>query len=294
MKKILYILVLVSFLIPSFSEAQVASSDVLKQELIKKLEALVISLTTQLQELLAQKGSVNTNVSTSTAVSSVNVDKGVPYQGQNGNWYYPNAFNSDGSALQVPSVSINGSTAINIYSNLTKAGELFDSPVQTFVISNQTHNSQFKKLIAHFIINGNVRITTAYLYQGNNIPLASTKVSKDNVATFIIPTGTIGSALGINIPTQFTIKADLADITTRTTGCWEYKYDIYKHINVKTQYHEGVEVSPFSIKSVIKPTEVYLYDDSNNEVKIVDKTKVTDDTSGGSLNDSNSNMCDNS
>lgn len=216
-----------------------------------------------------QKANEQAKVDAQKTLSSVkNVDKGTPYQGQSGNWYYPNAFNSDGSALQAPSASINGSTTIDLNLPVTSDGQYFNVKMQTFVISNQTNISRLSKLIVHFKTSGDIKITTAYLYQGDSLPLASAMVSNDGTVTFAIPNGVIGSNLGVNIPTQFTVSADLVGIT-KPIGCWTYWRDPYKNINIKDKYYESMGVSSFSIQSFINPVDVGIYDDSSDPVKII-------------------------
>lgn len=204
-----------------------------------------------------------------TSVTQKDTDKGTPYQGQDGNWYYPKAFDVNGRNLQAPVAVISGSSVSDLDLATTTDGQYFAVPIQVFKIMGKTSDSKLSKLSVHFTITGDVKIAKAYLYQGSSAPLASTVVRDDGVAIFIIPDGAVGAKFGMDIPTQFTINANLINVSTNTVDCHVLSG---KMVNFKK-----TGVSKFTIKSIINPIDVVLHNESGDEVR------VTGSTSGNTI-----------
>ncbi len=92
-----------------------------------------------------------TTTLTTTPIATTTVDKGTPYKGQDGNWYYPNAYDANGKTLQVivpdpkvivtinpSSVDYGGTATLSWTANGATSCTLNSSPVLLAPTGSQT------------------------------------------------------------------------------------------------------------------------------------------------------------
>ena len=232
------------------------------------------------QQPLQQSQPTSSPIVASTTINNKNnVDKGTPYQGQDGNWYYPNVFDANGKTLPAPTASIYADSATSSSMNTTFNTSQYSAvPLQSFNIIGKNDTFHLHSLTIHFTISGAVQVNTAYLYQGNTIPISSATVS-NNIAVFNVPDGTPGASFGSNIPSQFTVKADVTGVNTVTispqrcpkdieTSNYGTRYFIvpFNYIDPKGQMEI---ISPASLAYSINTADVQLYDSSNDLVLMI-------------------------
>lgn len=83
-----------------------------------------------------------------------------------------------------------------------------------FEVLGKGDTFDFTNLTVRFNPTGTLKITDAYLYQGDKTPIASAEVVK-NIATFNIPTSASGAKIGSNIPTEYTIKVSVTGLSVQ-------------------------------------------------------------------------------
>ncbi len=260
------------------------TQDVTEKSNISKTPVIVENKTNQnvLVDIRKETTPNNPPVVQSSAVLPVqqppvvqkDVDKGIPYQGGDGNWYYPKAYDANGRNLQAPVVTIANSETPILNLATTTDGQYFAVPIKVFQIMGKNSDSILGKLAVHLTTTGDVKITKVFLYrEGNNTPLANSTVDNNGLATFTISDATKDNKFGADIPTQFTVKANLTNAMTTTINCRSVQDvdAIQGQLTIRGSVtnFERKGVSSFGIKSIIKITDIDLYDDSNNTVKVI-------------------------
>lgn len=223
-RKIVVALLVGAIILPSISFAQTTTTvSPSRDETVLKLIASLMEQIKVLQAQLAnlQKNNASSTVTTSTASSTANYGK--PYLAKDGNWYYPKAYDANGKKLIAPTplsakiVTLSTREATTTSLGVTpQTSPSTYSSVETlkFEVLGKGDTFNFNSLVVRFNPSGTLKITDAYLYQGDKTPIASAEVVK-NIATFNIPTNTDGAKIGQNIPTEYTIKASVTGLSVQ-------------------------------------------------------------------------------
>ncbi len=161
---------------------------------------------------------------------------------------------------------------VETYLQLTPAesGNYSLIPVLGFNIESVDSSAALSKIIVRMTATEGVKITKAYLYQGDSVPLTSALVS-NGVATFIVPSNVNGANFESDIPTRFTVKVDVSGVgfdQAATENARRCKGDCDGYDN----YTRTTKLTPFNIVSNIKSSDVQLVNSLGQIFKTVTGT----------------------